>query len=244
MFFGDFPKQAPSVTDTWDSKIVQYGEMHEAIGKQQHYGRVQLNELVGRDHFYAVAALEKLAGEITIFDGKVIITRVDANGKPQSQTNDSALNENAAMLVGAYVPAWTEKEVTESIAPDKIEKFILESASEAGVDTAKPFAFTVEGQLTDVRMHVINGACPMHARLNRIELPSDRQPVEMEYDKVQGTLVGVFAVDSVGKLTHPSTSTHTHLILENGSAGSVTGHVEQVGVVAGSVLRLPLVKND
>lgn len=47
-----------TAAEPWNGKLVQYGRMHDAIGKRQHQGRVQLSELVKRPHFNAVAALE------------------------------------------------------------------------------------------------------------------------------------------------------------------------------------------
>jgi hypothetical protein len=67
--------------------------------------------------------------------------------------------------------------------------------------------FTVEGDFSRVRLHVINGACPMHARLKKITLSKEQRPFEAELERVSGTLVGVYAKDAVGKLTHPATST-------------------------------------
>jgi alpha-acetolactate decarboxylase len=80
----------------------------------------------------------------------------------------------------------------------------------------------------------------MHARLNKIELPKEQQPYELELEKVRGTIVGVFAKDAVGNITHPGTSMHMHLLYEDPQSGQmVTGHVERVGLLADAVLRLP-----
>jgi alpha-acetolactate decarboxylase len=100
--------------------------------------------------------------------------------------------------------------------------------------------FTVEGDFSHLRLHVINGACPLHARLRKIELPEENQPVEVEKEQVRGTLVGVFAKDAVGNITHPATSTHMHLVFQDEQSGkTVTGHVERIGLLKGAVLRLP-----
>ncbi|TWU49061.1 hypothetical protein [Rubripirellula reticaptiva] len=90
--------------------IVQYGTMHEAVGKQQHQGRVQLNGLVKQPNFYAVAALERLAGEVTVLDDKVIISDVGSDGQLVS-IEDTDGTRQAMMLVGAYVPSWTSHSV-------------------------------------------------------------------------------------------------------------------------------------
>ena len=103
-----------------------------------------------------------------------------------------------------------------------------------------PFIFVVEGGFTDVRIHVINGACPIRARIKNIDIEPENQPYELEEKSVRGTLVAVHATESVGKLTHPATSTHAHLIyIDEGTGEHVTGHLEQVGLAKGAVLKLP-----
>lgn len=225
--------------ETWNGKIVQYGKMHEAIGMQQHQGRVALQDLVTSPHFYGVAALEGLEGEVTIVDGKITISSVDSSGKLQPATKVSG-DAKATMLVGAYVPAWRSVEVNETVAPDDFDSFVAEAATKAGVDISKPFVFAVDGTFDNVRLHVINGACPLHARLKKIDLSADKKPFEAEYDNVQGTVVGVYAENAVGNLTHPGTSVHAHLVFKDPITGeTVTGHLEQLGLARGSVLQLP-----
>ena len=46
--------------------------------------------------------------------------------------------------------------------------------------------------------------------------------------RLNGILVGVFAKNAEGELTHPDTSTHTHVVFnEPTSDARVTAHVEQ-----------------
>jgi hypothetical protein len=108
------------------------------------------------------------------------------------------------------------------------------------VSLEEPFFFTLEGEFTDVRLHVINGACPVHARMKKIDLPAQSQPFESEQQKMRGRVVGVFAENAVGSLTHPATSTHAHILFEDPNSGkTVTAHLEQVGIGKGATLRLP-----
>lgn len=61
---------------------------------------------------------------------------------------------------------------------------------------------------------------------------------------MSGTLVGVYAADSVGRLAHPATKTHTHLIYTDPATGErVTGQVERVGLAKGAALKLPAKAN-
>jgi len=226
----------------WDGTIVQFGTMHEAIGERQHQGRVTLDELMKRPHFYGVGAMEQLAGELTLLDGVPTVTRVNAEGLPSPA--DAAPNESkATLLVGAYVPEWTEHLLADAVSPVELDQAIVDAAAKAGVDVAKPFVFAIDGVFSDVRLHIINGACPMHARLNKLALPDEQKPFEADLAEVRGTVVGVFAKDAVGSMTHPGTSTHMHLLYTDEESGAaITCHLERIGVSAGGVLYTPFVK--
>ena len=237
--WGSFRLLAADEGPARQGQFVQYGQMHEAIGKQQHQGRVHFGELTERPHFYGVAALQGLRGEATILDGKITVTTVDAKGQTRP-VRDNLGDLQATMLVGGYVAAWSEHPVTKDVATDDFDEFIETAATQAGIGLKQPFVFTVAGKFEDVRLHVINGACPLHARLMKKELPKNLQPFEAELRTVEGTVVGVFAKDAVGKITHPATSTHIHLLFADPESGEqLTGHVEQLGLQAGAVVRLP-----
>ena len=136
--------------------------------------------------------------------------------------------------------SWTRQTVPNSISPQDFDQLVADSASAAGVNTDKPFIFSMEGEFTDVSLHVIQGACLIHARMQKIELPKEQQPFESNLKKVAGKLVGVYAKDAVGSLTHPATSTHAHLIYRDEATGNLlTGHIEKIGVAEGTVLMLP-----
>lgn len=223
--------------DSVDGALVQFGTMHEAIGQQQHHGRVALSTLVNQPHFFGVAALERLEGEITVFDSDVTVTGVTAQG---TLAPVPGADLEATLLVGAYVSAWTEHTLEGDTPAANFDKLIRDAAERSNVDVSQPFIFTLEGEFSDVRMHVINGACPMHARLKNIELPEEQTPFEGEFKSVRGRVVGVYASDAVGKLTHPATSTHVHLIFKDDASGqTATGHVEEIGLTRGVVLKLP-----
>lgn len=226
------PPSATGVEGTWDGTLVQYGSMHEAIGQQQHHGRVLLNELA-RPGFYGVAALEGLAGEVTIENGRVTVTGVGAGGlRP---VGGSPEDLEATLLVGAWVKSWTEFPVKQTVEAPDFDRALAAAATAAGIDTTRPFVFTARGDFVDLDFHVINGACPMRARLEKIDLSR-----EGRLESVSGTLVGVYATDAVGKLTHAGTSTHVHVLFEDDGTGqTVTGHVESVGLKPGTVLHLP-----
>lgn len=215
--------------------LVRYGGMHETIGLQNHQGRVDLSQLLEQPHFYAVGALAGLDGEITILDSKAIVTTVDSSGNPSAQSGGEA-----TLLVGQSVPAWTDVEITEDIPPAQIDEAVRELVSGSGINPSSPFIFVIEGSYSAVRLHVINGACPVHAQKKDKRIPEDRQPYELATEAVAGTVVGVYAEDAAGQLTHPGTSQHAHLIYPDPASGQrVTGHLEPYGVKRGATLKLP-----
>ncbi len=220
-----------------ESSFVQYGEMHEAIGQRQHQSRVALKKITDMPHFYGIGALEGLKGEITILNSTAIVTGVTQDGLPEPKKMSDV---GATMLAGKSVETWAETTLEREVEDHEFDKTIGAMAAKHDIDPAKPFVFVVEGEFTDVRLHVINGACPIRARMKKEEIDKNKLPFELETRTLKGTLIGVYAADSVGKLTHPATSTHVHLVYTDDKTGNrVTGHIEQVGLAKGAVLKLP-----
>lgn len=219
-------------------QFVQYGKMHEVIGQQQHQGRVKFAKVVKQPHFYGVGALESLGGEATIFDGKVTLTQVKPDGK--LQTLKLTPQTQAALLVGGYVTDWSKHPLQQAVTSDGLNSLLEEDARDAGVNVKAPFLFVIEGDFQNVEFHVINGACPIRARMRKETLPADKRPFEADLPKVSGKLVGVFAKDAAGNITHPDTSMHMHLLFKDAKTGKMrTGHVEKLTVAPGATLLLP-----
>jgi hypothetical protein len=176
-----------------------------------------------------------LEGEITLINGDVWIARPHAGGlRVDGPSVDPA--EGAAMLTVAHVEQWVQYTLARGLDQQELEAFITGCAERQGLDAKRPFPFVIEGELTDLQMHVINGACPMRPGAR---LASDQQPWRYELDgTMPARVVGFYAADSVGKMTHPGTSVHAHAVFEIGGI-TVTGHVERMAAGPGTTLRLP-----
>jgi len=217
--------------------LVVYGGMHQTLALGRHEARVRLADLLAQPDFYAVGAVEGLQGEITILDSVAYVTAVSKDGRVKPLEGPAA---SATLLAGQAVARWAEISIAEDVAPDRFDDVIRDAAAGQGIDPSVPFMFIVEGALAAVRLHVINGACPVHARVKNLEIAADRRPYEHEWDRLRGTVVGVYAPDAVGKLTHPATRTHAHLIYADEASGlRVTGHLERVGIAEGATLKVP-----
>lgn len=225
------------VTGTHESAgWLQLGGMHETIAQGHDEGRVTLAELRGREHLYGVGALEGLAGELTLIDSRCVATGVDAAGAARPAGQDG----QATLFVGQSVAAWDALTLAEAVSAARFDATVQARAEAQGRDTSRPFVFQVEGDFDDVRLHVINGACPIRARMHAEELPAEQRPFEWSGARLSGTLIGVYAENAVGQLTHPDTSVHGHLVYSDPLTGErLTAHVERLAVAPGAILRLP-----
>ncbi len=229
-------------TTTWANapanKLIQYGNMHETLAMKKFAGRVVLADLLKKPNFFAVGALEGLMGEVTIIDGKVVATEVDSNG--QAKPVEGPLEKRqATLLLGSYITEWSQIRITTDMSRPEFEAFITAAIAKSDLNPQEPIVFRVSGILNHARMHVIHGACPLHARMNKINLAKESQPYEHTLHKVDATVVAVFAKDAVGKITHPDTQIHAHLVHKVSAGQAITGHLEDFSVGSGASLWLP-----
>lgn len=223
-------------------KMEFYGTMREAIGMGQHQGRVVLGQVADQPGFYGVGALAKLQGEITLFDSQLFVSTVSAAGRPITLAPADAGKMQATLLIGARVEEWIEVPVERSVRPAEVDRFLGELAQRYQIDindSHPAFPFLIQGVLEDVHVHIIRGACPVHSRRNNLVLAEEERPFEWHQQQLNGRVVGVYALNQAGKLTHPGTSVHAHLIFQTEDGSTATGHLERFGIKAGSTLRLP-----
>ena len=221
-------------------EVTQYGDMHAVLsgGGEKAAGIVNVGDVLERPNAIAVGALAGLEGEITICDGEAWIAR-PAGRDLHVEGPVSASTEQAALMTVSHVDNWRETPIDRDLAGEALEQFIYQTAAAQGVDTSKPFPFMLGGDVVDVKLHVINGDCPMRPGVG---LTADEQPWRMMVnERTHGRIVGFYASDSVGKLTHPGTSIHAHVLMQD-RGRDVTGHVERIAMARGGVLKLPMVE--
>lgn len=228
------PATRAGETVTASGGVKSYGTMHAVMtaGAESAQARVALDDVLAQPGAIAVGAAVGLEGEITVYDGRAMLSRTSGAA---FETTDGA-GEGAAWLTVANVSEWTEVPVDADLGQAAFEAFVAEAAAAAGVSVATPFPIALRGELFDLRLHVLHGACPMRpgARLTEAQAPYVFEPT----DGVTATLVGFRADDSVGQLTHPGTTLHLHAIVDVDGT-QLTGHVERFAVRPGATLRLP-----
>jgi len=218
--------------------IEQYGSMREALGQQRSEGRVKLTEFSKKANYLGIGALAGLAGEVTILDHRTIISTVGQDGKPKPSKVDISQLQ-ATMFVGAQVDDWIEIVASQPMNQKEFEAWLRKSAEGLGLNPKAPFMFKIAGDLQNVRLHIINGACPLHARIHKKSLPKGQLPYEGEFKTLPAEVVGVYASDAVGKLTHPDTEIHSHVVYSDGAGNGLTAHLEEFSIAKGTKLYLP-----
>ena len=209
--------------------------MREVIGQKQHQGRVALSNVEKLEHFYAVGAIEGLTGEVTVLDSHAVATRVESKDQIRA-IQDPELQ--ATMLIGRSVTGWDEYKVEVDVPADEFDDFVAQLAKDNNIDLSHPAIFIVEGEFSDCCFHVINGACPVHAEIHGVDMAASDQPYKTVEQAIRGTLVGIYARNAAGVMTHPGTTTHTHIVFSRpGATEQLTGHVESTGIASGSVIR-------
>ena len=190
--------------------------------------KVTLGAAMAKHPTTGMGALSNARGEITIYDGKLIISY----GKPGSDPPPSDA-ESAALLSTSSASGWQMITVEHDVAPNDIDNFISQTAGAHGLGPEGPFPFQVRGTLASYVMHV--NAAPTdgsHGMGQPIAVT-----VESKGDTLAGGVAGIYASrDLVGIVTHGGTRTHSHWVAPDGKS---TAHLDSWGLKVGAVLSLP-----
>lgn len=207
-----------------------WGSMMEVLRNGETQGRVALSEVSG-PHVIGVGALEQLSGELTIDGGQAHVTAVSGTDLLFPETGPDS---KATLLAVAEVEQWQEITLPAIATLRDLEEAIATQAAENGIDTSAipALPFRVEGDFEGLCLHVLNGSCP-------IANPDGPEPWRLTDAKAEGVLVGFFAENAAGKLTHHGQRSHTHAIVTTAAGDEAGGHVDDTRVVAGATLFLP-----
>lgn len=193
--------------------------------------KVNLAAAMAKRPTTGVGAVADARGEITIHDGKLIVSY--GEGESDRGSQPAADREDAALLATGTVAAWQTMTVAHDVAPDEIESFLAQMAGARGLDPQGPFPFQIRGTLISYAMHVnkapTNGPHGMG------------QPIaiarELKGDAIDGAISGFYVSrDLVGIVTHGGTRTHSHWVASDGGS---TAHLDRWGLKARAVLSLP-----
>jgi len=210
-------------------EVEQWGELKPVVMMGQDQGRIALKEIQGRPNAYGLGALEGLAGEIIVLDGSVWHAQADSNGLVTNDHVDAGLQ--AALLVVANVPDWQSRTWAEPLAWGELEDKIGRAVHASDLNTKDPVPFLIEGEFSDLSLHVINGACPYRQEEGAPE------PYRFASRNTVGTLFGFYYEGEPGILTHHGQRLHLHAFLPGDEP--MVGQVDSVSLSSGCNLSLP-----
>ncbi|MGN6748893.1 MAG: hypothetical protein ACTHJS_09910 [Xanthobacteraceae bacterium] len=189
--------------------------------------KVQLVAVMAKRPTTAVGAVAEARGEITIYDGKLIVSY----GKSLPSIDVTA--DHAALLAMGTAGQWQTVPVEHDVAPEDVESYIAAVAKTHGIDPDQSFPFQARGGIGPFIMHV--NAAPTdgpHGMGQPMAIT-----VERRGDQIQGLVAGLYvAPDLMGVATHGGERTHAHWIAPDLAS---TAHLDRWGIKAGSVLLLP-----
>jgi hypothetical protein len=189
--------------------------------------KVVLKEAMANRPTTGVGAVADARGEITIYDGRLIVSYGKEAPHPAAEA------EPAALLATATSPAWQTVTVDHDVAPDDIDGFLAQTAGAHGLNAEGPFPFQIRGTLTSYVMHV--NAAPTNGPHGM------GQPIaitrESKGEAIPGMVAGIYVSrDLVGIVSHGGTRTHSHFVAPDGQS---TAHLDRWGLKAGAELKLP-----
>jgi alpha-acetolactate decarboxylase len=189
--------------------------------------KVELAAVLAKHPTTGVGALADARGEVTIYDGKLIVSYGEQAPHPAAKA------ERAALLAVGTVASWQSIAVEHDVAPDAVEMFLAHMAGAHGLDPNGSFPFQSKGTLLSYVMHV--NAAPTsgpHGMGQPIAITR-----ESKGDAIDGLVAGLYASrDLVGIVTHGGTRTHSHWVAPDGRS---TAHLDRWGLKSGATILLP-----
>jgi alpha-acetolactate decarboxylase len=208
-------------------EVRTFGVFRKLMLEADFSAQVSLADAMAKHPTTGVGALADARGEITIYDGRLIVSYGKAGKQADAKT------ESAALLVTGSARAWQSVTVERDVAPAEIESYLAAAARAHGVDPEKSFPYQARGVVAPYAMHV--NAAPSggpHGMGRPMAITVERQG-----DTIEGSVAGVYvSADLIGVATHGGERTHTHWVSPDGTA---TAHLERWGLRAGTVLLLP-----
>src|ERR1700722_95879 len=189
--------------------------------------QVRLDTVMAKHPTMGVGALSEARGEITIYDGKLIVSY----GKADTAADGPA--ESAALLAIASVGGWQSVPVEKDVPPREVQSFIAVAAKTHGIDPEISFPFEVRGGIGPYVMHV--NAAPTNGE-HGMDLPM-AVTIQDKGDRLDSLVAGLHAsLDLMGIATHGGQRTHAHWVSLDMAK---TAHLDRWGLRAGAFLLFP-----
>jgi acetolactate decarboxylase len=209
------------------------GSLREIIHQGRIEPRAALRTALLRPHAWALGALGRLDGDFVVLDGAVHESRPAAEGAIRATAYDSA-RDSATLLVYANVPAWRGSAIGSAPSLAALEDTIANQAERAGFPRSGPIPFRLEGPISGLRWHVVDGRkLPPGASTHEAHAQAS---VKGGGEGAGVSIVGFYSDHHQGVFTHHDSGLHMHAWI---AGTGVAAHVDSLGVEPGTRLLLP-----
>jgi acetolactate decarboxylase len=206
---------AGSLLGAVQAQVIPTGSMRAAMWEGQLSGLIAMDTLL-LPGMYGLGPLEYLRGEITVLDGKPIVsfmaddTTVIVEQRPDAK---------APFFVRQQVKAWVPVELTAEVVDlPSLDAFLMKHQAHR----EEPFFFRLRGTVQEADAHVMD--LPPGTVLEGPALAHATQKTFLLTD-AEVELVGVFSTKHQTVFTHHGSNIHVHLI---SSDGSLMGHLDRL----------------
>ncbi|CAN5397128.1 hypothetical protein BH11CYA1_BH11CYA1_03990 [soil metagenome] len=193
-------------------------------------GKIELAELADLPHLYAVGPLENLQGEVTIWDGQPLVSKV-IDGQIKVDNN---LSGKACFLVYGQAQSWKKFKLTSLVTAAEIDKIVKDAATKYGINTDKPFPFLIEGKAKTARYHVMNRSSFLPPTPG--SEAHEKAKVSFSIQDTPVSILGFYSEHHQAIFTHHSSFVHMHVKTKD---NKIAGHLESIELEPGACLLLP-----
>lgn len=194
--------QSPQSTEL--PEVLVYGKLMEIMRENQLQTRVQLEDLSMTNNTFGLGAIEGLAGEILIWEGKSLVSK-SVSGQVSIE---ESVDYGAALMVLTEAEGWNEFSLSQVSSLLDLEAAIEEKAMTLGYDSNAIIPFRISGKIDDLDWHVINAeeaSEPSHEAYKAAGFSGQEKGKSVE-------ILGFFSKNHQGIFTHHGSFLHLHFI--------------------------------
>ncbi len=208
------------------------GILREIMMEQKLTANASLADYKNTPNFYALGALEGLAGEILILNGRPL----NSIAKQGKLTIERSFDKKATLLVSSEVSEWNETSIDLNVTSLKdLQSIIAQKAKVAGINTNEAFPFMIKGSFEGIEWHVINAA---EAKEQNHEAFKEAG-LKGTSSEVDARILGFYSEKHEGVFTHHGSFLHLHFINEKETE---MGHVDNLKISGNIKLMMPKIR--
>lgn len=217
-----------------DWQVENHGVLREIMREQKINANADLKDYDNLANLYALGALEGLAGEILVMDGRPL----NSMAKSGVLVFDKSFDQKATLLVSSQVKNWERISLKAKVNNlQELQTLIAKEAAAYGLNISEPFPFMLTGDFQSIAWHVINAKEAQEQSHEAFKKAGLKGESSFQSAKV----LGFYSEQHEGIFTHHGSFLHMHFI---NSDETIMGHVDDLVNDVEFELLLPRMKSS